>query len=358
MNLNVAVASAGALAPVAVVAGQRHLVALDPFAEAERTGADRRGRGRLDALGRDDHRVAPGHVEREIAVGLRQRDLHRSPDRPLRRWRYRRTVPSGHWSSLSARAPVEAEHHVLGVKRRAVVEGDALREGEGVDGAVLAHLPSRRQCRQHRAVRSEPREPLEDIGIDHLVDRRGGAAGGVEVGRLEHHADGDRVLLGKSGAGGERQRGGEGELFHGRPSCRSSGRCSGGCPIRTRKPGVGQGFSPLSGRSPGAGAGAPPDGGAFDGVRLGGLRRLRRRACVGRGGGLRPPGSPCAKGARPWVARVRQGQRVSARSSSATSATPARAVHRQTRRPFPRRRGCRRGPGRWCVRETAATSRG
>jgi hypothetical protein len=42
---------------------------------------------------------------------------------------------------------VEVELHRLGVEGRAVVEGDAVAQLEGVDGAVLADLPALGQRR-------------------------------------------------------------------------------------------------------------------------------------------------------------------------------------------------------------------
>ncbi len=39
------------------------------------------------------------------------------------------------------------------------------------------------------AVGGEAGQALEDVGIDHFVDRGGGFRGGVEAGRLEHEAD-------------------------------------------------------------------------------------------------------------------------------------------------------------------------
>ena len=63
------------LAPVVVVADQLDLVALHPALEAERPRPHRVGRVGLGARRRHDHRVAPGEVPQERALGRVQSDL-------------------------------------------------------------------------------------------------------------------------------------------------------------------------------------------------------------------------------------------------------------------------------------------
>ena len=58
----------GRVTPIGVVAGELDPLALDPFVELECARADGRLLDVLAAFGRDDHRVAPGHVEEELAV--------------------------------------------------------------------------------------------------------------------------------------------------------------------------------------------------------------------------------------------------------------------------------------------------
>ena len=62
----------------------------------------------------------------------------------------------------------------------------------------------------HLALRVDAGEALEEIGVGHLADGRGGAGGRVEIGRLELHAEGERVLgLGRGlREGGEHHGGG------------------------------------------------------------------------------------------------------------------------------------------------------
>ena len=158
-------------------------------------------------FGRDDDRVAPGHVEGEIAVGRLERDLDGG------RVDHLDAVDPGEQRLLGigrigCAGAVEAELDVRGRHRRAVMECHPALEVEGPDLAALGHLPAFRQRRQDRAVGAEAGKAFEDVGIGHLVDRRGGAGGRVEVRRLQHHADGDRVLRGEGRRGAERQRGG------------------------------------------------------------------------------------------------------------------------------------------------------
>ena len=64
------------------------------------------------------------------------------------------------------------------------MEGDTVLEREGVDQPVGGNRPASGQLRSDRAGLVDPRQSLEDVGVDDLVDGRGGAGGGVEVRRL------------------------------------------------------------------------------------------------------------------------------------------------------------------------------
>ncbi|MPL95504.1 hypothetical protein SDC9_41675 [bioreactor metagenome] len=190
-------------APVARIGGQRDVIALHPVGEREGAGADGMGGLGRDAFGGDDHRIAPGHLRREGAVGRAQHHLHR------RRVDHLDRGDAGEEGLLRIGAvlgtgTVEAELHVLGVEAGAVVEGRAGDQMEDVAGAVLRHLPAAGKCRQHCTIGAETGQPLEEVRIDHLVDRRGGARGRVEVRRFQHHAQGDGI--GRGGGGGCRKR--------------------------------------------------------------------------------------------------------------------------------------------------------
>ena len=77
------------------------------------------------------------------------------------------------------------------------MEFDATVKGEAIDKTVIRDCPGLRQCRRHRSIGAIACQPFEDIGIDHLVNGRGGTPCRVEIGRLQLHADGDRGLRGK-----------------------------------------------------------------------------------------------------------------------------------------------------------------
>ncbi len=66
---------------------------------------------------------------------------------------------------------VEREFHVLGVEVRAVVELYAGVQLERIDLAVLGDRPAFGERRQHLAARADAGQPLEHIGVEHLVDR-------------------------------------------------------------------------------------------------------------------------------------------------------------------------------------------
>ena len=111
--------------------------------------------------------------------------------------RCRRTAPSARWSNSLGPRPVEGEFHILRIHRRAVVEGHALVQPEGIDQPVVGNLPAFGQRRRNGAIGQIARQALVDIGIDHLVDGRCRAARRIEVRRLEHHAEGQRGLRGR-----------------------------------------------------------------------------------------------------------------------------------------------------------------
>ena len=187
------------LAPVALVGGKFYPVALDPFVELEGAGADRVRGDRLDAFGGHDHRIAPCHVEKERTVGLPKRHLHG------RRIDDRHIGDPGEQALLGIRrifcpGAVEAEFHVLGIHRRAVVEGHAVTQVEGVDKPVFRNLPAFGEAGDDRSVSHEAGQPLEDVGIEHAVDGLRGTARRIKVRRLELDRHGDVCLLGMGGA--------------------------------------------------------------------------------------------------------------------------------------------------------------
>jgi hypothetical protein len=129
------------LAPVGVGPHQLHPVALDPLAEAEGSGTDRTGGVVVRRLGRDDDRVAPGEVEGQRAVGLRQRHLHREriDHRHVRDLREQRLLRVGR---VLARARSSENFTSSASKVAAVMEGHSIVQPEGVDQPVLRHLPA------------------------------------------------------------------------------------------------------------------------------------------------------------------------------------------------------------------------
>ena len=92
---------------------------------------------------------------------------------------------------------LEGEDDVFGIEGAAVVEGDALLQGEAVGKSVLADDPVPGKAGLDDAVSIDARQALEDIGVDHLVDRGGSACGRVEMGGLQHHAEAN-IILGQS----------------------------------------------------------------------------------------------------------------------------------------------------------------
>ena len=131
------------LAPVVVAADELDPVALHPVREGEGAGADRLLGVAVGGRRRDDHRVAPGEVGEQRALGRVEADLERdvvdrrhlvdAVEQPL--LRVQRAL--GH-------RPVEGEDHVLGGERRAVLEGHARRAGGRPRRGRPARSPSSR----------------------------------------------------------------------------------------------------------------------------------------------------------------------------------------------------------------------
>jgi hypothetical protein len=193
------------LAPVVVVAHDLDPVALHPFGEAERPGAHGVGGVGLGARGVHDHRVAPCHLEGKRPVGCGEGDDDGGIIHGLDAFDPGKKRFLGVGAVLGPRA-VEREDHVLGGHRAAVMEGDALAQVEGVGQPVLRDVPAFGQPRDDGPIGREARQPLEDVGVDDLVDGGRGARGRVEIRRLQHHSDGDVGLLRQCGAGAEDQR--------------------------------------------------------------------------------------------------------------------------------------------------------
>ncbi len=193
----------GRLAPVIGVALELDAVALHPVGKAEGAGADRVGLDVVDAFGGHDGGVAPGHVEREVAVGLAEADLDRLRIDDCDLLDAGEELFLGVGGVLGAGA-VERELHVLGIHGGAVVEGHPVAQVEGVGRAVVGNVPAFGEARDDRTVAREPGQALEDVGIGHVVDRAGRRAGRIEMGRFKLDSDRQAVL-------GERARGGQGQ---------------------------------------------------------------------------------------------------------------------------------------------------
>lgn len=107
---------------------------------------------------------------------------------------------------------VEGEHHVLGCHLAAVVELDAVLEGEGVTQAVLGDGPLFGQAGLQGAVGVKEHQGVIDIVQDQVVVAVGplGAAG-EETGGLAAGSQGGEILAGRARhAGGRRAAAGGG----------------------------------------------------------------------------------------------------------------------------------------------------
>jgi hypothetical protein len=132
-------------------------------------------------------------LKRKAAIGLFQRDPHGQVvddlDRldPLEK-RLLRIL-----AHRIAR-PVEGEFHVARVKRGAIMERHARVQIEGVAQPILGNLPAFREARTHRPIRPEPRQPLEHVGIEHLVDGARGGTCRVKMRRFKLQSDREVAL--------------------------------------------------------------------------------------------------------------------------------------------------------------------
>ena len=198
------------LAPVAVKGGQRDMVALGPFAELEGPGADRTGRGVGGGRRVHDRRVAPGHLPREIAVRPVQRDADQVGRHRLDRGDVGEQLLLRVRRFRAPRA-VQREDHVRCVEFGAVVKPDPGPQLEFIDRPAVLRLPAFGKAGDDPAVRGKSGQPLEQIGIDDLVDGGGGVRRRVQPRRFQDHAQPDRVRRGQRRCGCQRQRGGRGK---------------------------------------------------------------------------------------------------------------------------------------------------
>ena len=115
-------------------------------------------------------------LNRKSPLRLRERDLRRSPGRPRRPRRCLRTAPSGRWWNRSARA--RSSENFTSSASKAVPSWNLtpVVQVEGVGQAVVGNVPAFGESGLHAAVAIDAGQALEDVGVDHLVDRRGGAA--------------------------------------------------------------------------------------------------------------------------------------------------------------------------------------
>ena len=142
-------------------------------------------------------RVLEGHLDRQRIDGL---DLVDGGEELL--------LPVG---AAFRRRAVERELDHVGGERRAVVELHPVMEMEGVGQAVVRDVPGLGEIGLHGAGLVDAGQALEDVGIGHLVGRRGIAGGRVEPGRFEHHADGDVGARGQRRAGRQTRRNEDGQ---------------------------------------------------------------------------------------------------------------------------------------------------
>ena len=183
------------------------MIALHPFGKGKGAGSDRLGRQIGGGFGRDDHRIAPGHLERKRPVRGRKGDPQGCRINHLDRGDPGKERLLRIGAVIGARS-IEREFHILGVEGAAIVKDRARAQMERVGGAVFGHIPAFGQGRQHRTVGAKPGQALEDVGIDDLVDCCGRAGGRVKVWRLQHHAKRDRVWRSGGGPSGQHACGG------------------------------------------------------------------------------------------------------------------------------------------------------
>ena len=196
---------------VARVLDQPDGIALDPFLEAERAGADGAGGVARRALRRNDDGYALAEIEQECRIGRLQHDddgvrIGAGDARDIGE------VPLALVGAGGRRIAFEGEPDIARLEGGAVGEGDALAQVKSVGLAILGGLPTRRQPGADLAVLVDPREPFENIVQRDLRDRGGGSHCRVEARRgFEPHADDDRILGTHHTWRGDRQGDGKSE---------------------------------------------------------------------------------------------------------------------------------------------------
>ena len=171
-------------APILRLADQRQPFAAPPAREAERAGADRRGRQHGRAAGRDHRAIPPCEDRRQFGIGRGEADADRV--------RAEDVDPRNAGQPFLERVggggrdrAAQAERGGIGIERRAVLETHAGAELEHVAARIGRHPPARGEQRPHRTGGIERGQPLEDRMIGDVVDRGRRARGGIERGRLQ-----------------------------------------------------------------------------------------------------------------------------------------------------------------------------
>ncbi len=188
MKLKRTPSSGALLAPIGLVAHQIDKSALSPARKPKWPGADGRHGVRRRRLRRDDHGVAPTQIEQQRPRRPREIDAHRQgiehdnirnrlEQLPLRVERIRRA------------GAVERKFYGARIAHGAVVKPHIRRQVKEISAPRRRDLPRQRQVRLHGAMRIDPRQALEHIGVDDLIGRRRRAGGRVKVRRLKRYAD-------------------------------------------------------------------------------------------------------------------------------------------------------------------------
>ena len=172
MNLKVTFSSSAGVAPVVGVPHQLDRGRPAPSCE-NLNGPVPTGLVALvvGARRRDDHRVAPGEVEEEVALRRVEADLDRDVvDRGDLVDAVEQPFCALTEPSAIARSKEKTTSSAVSAMPSWKVTPGAQVEDPGE--AVGRDLPAFGQRRQDRAVRAEAGQALEDVGVDHLVDRR------------------------------------------------------------------------------------------------------------------------------------------------------------------------------------------
>ena len=147
-------------------------------------------------------------LRQELDVGLVEGDLHREliENRGVRVSGSPQRCVAG--AGLGLGDAVEVELHGLCVERRAIVEGDVVPQGEGVDRSVVVHGPIGSEAGVDReVVRVDIHQEIaEHAGIEGRLGMAGGdhiEVAGARV--VEHHPKEIVLLLGERGAGHHEQ---------------------------------------------------------------------------------------------------------------------------------------------------------